>query len=174
LKTAIALGSVKDVAAALKKNPPLNEKMTDSEDRSALDWAIFGKSPEEVQMLLDAGADPNGHEADGNMPLHAAMFVGNTQIVSMLIAAKADVNGLGQGDEPPIFWACLDLRADIVDLLLNAGAKPGVCGIKDKSTPISLALQGTTDPNASGSVGKKTDLAKQIITSRVGARSGHK
>jgi ankyrin repeat protein len=163
LNTTIVLGDVDQLAAALKKHPALNEKPA-REDRCSLDWAI-AQSPEKVRMLLDAGADPNQHEADGNTPLHAAVFMGDPQIVSMLIAAKADVNAAGQQDEPPMFWACLQLKADLVDMLLDAGAKPGVCGVQYRSSLISLAMQGVTDRMTSGSPRDKINRAKRIISS---------
>jgi ankyrin repeat protein len=43
-----------------------------------------------VQMLIDAGADPNARSASGGTPLHTAGFTGNVPVTEMLLAAGAD------------------------------------------------------------------------------------
>ena len=52
-----------------------------------------------VQVLIDAGADPNGRNRDGGTPLHGACYMGEATVVEQLLACGADAtarNSIGQ------------------------------------------------------------------------------
>jgi hypothetical protein len=52
-------------------------------------------------LLIKQGADVNGRNRDGNVPLHGAAFLGQAEIVELLIQHKADVNlRSGKGETP--------------------------------------------------------------------------
>jgi cytohesin len=166
LETAMALGSIERVAAAIKKDPAaVNRQPKTSDDRSPLQWAISRKSPELVKLLLDGGADPNAKDKTGNPPLTSAVFSGNQEAITMLLAAKADVNSTGQGGCLPLYWACSRLDTGIVDQLLAAGAKP-IAADPDAPNPLSAALQAPRDQSSlvPGTAQEKIERAKTIVS----------
>ena len=80
-------------------------------DRALLDAAWDGNI-EAVKQHLDAGADLNAKEEDGETPLHAAVFKGHKEIVELLIEKGADVNAkAGFGSTPLHDAAFSDLRS---------------------------------------------------------------
>ena len=59
-----------------------------------------------VKKLLDAGADPNIADKDGQTPLHQAARCGNSMTIQHLIAAGADVNATNKwANKTPREWA---------------------------------------------------------------------
>ncbi len=58
--------------------------------------AIYRERPEEVRVLLDAGADPNAEGEYGERPLQVAVNCGNAEIVERLLRAGADVKLLDE------------------------------------------------------------------------------
>lgn len=91
--------------------------------------------PEQVRLLLAAGADPNQGGLSAATPLHIAVaqFVGSAEedrtrrleIINLLIGAGADVNATDADGRTPLMMAAFT-RADheVVRQLLAAGADP--------------------------------------------------
>lgn len=77
-----------------------------------------------LQMMLDAGACPDGIENPvGWTPLHKAAEWSDEAIISTLIARGANVNAKMNGSlQTPLYIAINKNRPSIVRLLLNAGA----------------------------------------------------
>ena len=77
-----------------------------------------------LQMMLDAGAYPDGIENPvGWTPLHKAAEWSDEAIISTLIAGGANVNAKINGSlQTPLYIAIKKNRPSIVRLLLNAGA----------------------------------------------------
>lgn len=82
-----------------------------------------------VQLLLDAGEDPNRYNPEGNhshsTPLHQAVWSGNDAVVRLLVerGARLDMKDtIYQGT--PLGWAEYGGRAEIANYLRACGAKP--------------------------------------------------
>ncbi|PSC70745.1 translocase of chloroplast chloroplastic [Micractinium conductrix] len=65
--------------------------LADSEQRTALHYAVAYDKPDALQALLNNGADTAARDKGGNPPLHYAAGYGREQCVRMLLAAGADV-----------------------------------------------------------------------------------
>ena len=94
-------------------------------------WACGHGRTEVAEMLLDAGADPNGSSEDGVTALLAAAAAGETEIVKLLLKRGADPNGKigedgGSGEGgvkvTPLFVAANEGNKRMVELLVDAGA----------------------------------------------------
>ena len=100
---------------------PLSSCVQDT-DLELIEAARNGQT-EEVQALLEAGADVNAiSDADG-MALILAAARGHTEIVRMLLEAGADVNAKTSNGNTALLRAAARGHAGIVELLRKAGAK---------------------------------------------------
>ena len=79
-----------------------------------------------VQLLLDAGADPNTANEYGVDPLRYAVVYGNEEIVQLLLDAGANPNITNPDDRTHLHSAALGGQEAITRLLLAAGADPNV------------------------------------------------
>lgn len=87
--------------------------------------AIFSerKARRLVEILLDAGADPNAPpDFDGGTSLHWAASCGRRDLIELLLARGADVHRLDNDGCTPLHKA----RGDTAAALLEAGADPTV------------------------------------------------
>ena len=78
-----------------------------------------------VKMLLDAGAEPEGINADGQSALMLAIKTGEISVVELLVKAGANVNTIEKfHKQTPIMWAVSAPRnaGAITKLLLSKGA----------------------------------------------------
>ena len=73
-----------------------------------------------VQMLIDAGADPNACSASGGTPLHTASFTGNLAVVEMLLAAGGDAAARDKKGNTPLDLARERGHAEAAALLHDA------------------------------------------------------
>ncbi|KAJ4864350.1 ankyrin repeats (3 copies) domain-containing protein [Trichoderma breve] len=105
--------------------------------REALDSAAkYGRIPllsaarrgheETVKFLLECGADPNAHDADGTTPLAQAAEKGHAEIVRLLLESGAKLErgkGGGRRHKDALFLASRRPHDAVVKLLLDKGAE---------------------------------------------------
>ena len=89
-----------------------------------------------VQLLLDAGADPN-QNYDVNTPLMSSVYHVNT--VKILIDSGADVNLQDNNGRYALLEAINQGRYEVVELLLEKGADVTLC--TDNGDSVASILQ---------------------------------
>lgn len=92
-----------------------------------------------VQLMLEAGMDPNVAGAHGETALRYAASTGRTDIVNVLLEAGADVNIEDKDGFTPLRYAVYNGRRDIVEALLAKGADVQG-GSGDGWTPEAVAM----------------------------------
>ena len=81
---------------------------------------------ERAAELLEAGADPDLPDANGDTPLHIAAQAFDTALVSLLAGVGADVNMRNDSGETPLQVARNHANAAVARRLLDLGADPSV------------------------------------------------
>lgn len=77
-----------------------------------------------VELLLDAGADPNGSPGWECAPLGAACSNGNVELAELLLLRGADVNRCSVTHGSAIQSAAYRGKVAVLELLLSHGADP--------------------------------------------------
>jgi len=75
-----------------------------------------------IELLLDAGMDPNIRNSDGLLALGKAAWKGQLKVVDVLIDRGADANGMSDKGVPALIFAAAHGHADVVHRLLAKGA----------------------------------------------------
>jgi ankyrin repeat protein len=152
LMTVARLGDARAVGLLLAKGADPNARET-AHGQTALMWAITGRHPQVVRLLLDAHADVKartrswrqrmllccqlygGDEAGAAMverggftPLLFAAQSGDVESAKLLIAAGADVNEAAPDGASALIVAAHAGKAEVGALLLAAGADPNAAG----------------------------------------------
>jgi len=78
-----------------------------------------------VQLLLNAGVNPNSKTTNGNTALHYAMYYTSTAIVEALLAAQADPNIQNENGETPVHLAVYSTVA-MLEILLRCNVNVDV------------------------------------------------
>ncbi|XP_052769568.1 ankyrin-3-like isoform X2 [Mya arenaria] len=107
---------------------------------SALTVAVYGSNKHIIQMLLDAGADPNTH-SNTESPLFIACYEDDIDIVRLLIKHKANINVSNEQKYTPLHVAAWNGHLETVRELLKFGA-PHDIKTNDGNTPLGLAAHG--------------------------------
>jgi hypothetical protein len=124
---AATLGSRADVLSLLLAACPpetFDFEAIDHRGQTALHLAAQGGDVGLVQVLLEAGANPNAQEeTTGWTPLHFAVSKGHYSVMMQIMHHEtADVNQVDKFDWPPLFEACSRLDHRSTSLLVNGGA----------------------------------------------------
>jgi len=106
-----------DSVRILLKHPDINIEHKANADRSALQMAVWGPyggrqarkmgvnpydSPECVQLLLDAGADPSSRDSKGKSCLHTACQTGGERSIPLLLKYGANINARTNRGSTPL------------------------------------------------------------------------
>lgn len=106
--------------AKLGKLVDLKQALSDGSDPNALDdkgitpiaWAAMADQSEAVQLLIDAGANINAKNRDGNGALHGAAFLGRLSVVELMTKNKATVNIRNNEGETPLGSSAAEWNAE--------------------------------------------------------------
>jgi ankyrin repeat protein len=103
-------------------------------DNSAFLKAVWAGMPKTVALLLDAGADANDRDADGEAPAHTAAIHESADVMKLLIAAGADVHAATHlQKQTPLHVAARYGRLDVIRALVDAGASVDALNHKKKT-----------------------------------------
>jgi rhodanese-related sulfurtransferase len=75
-----------------------------------------------VRMLIDAGAEVNARNEDGNNALWLACVGGHLQIIDILTDAGTDIDNRNDNGATPLMYAASSGKAGVVERLLAKGA----------------------------------------------------
>ena len=101
-----------------------------------------------INILLDAGADPNITDEKGTACIHHAVGGGcRKDVLLRLISRGTDVNATTKINRTALKIACLNRNEDAINVLLNAGADPNIADA-DGDTCLHTAVGNIciTDP----------------------------
>ncbi len=115
--------------AALNGHTPSTIREAGASTGNALEDAIMLNNSQEVQQLIDNGANVNAAGAHDYAPLHWAAACGNADIVRMLLAAGAKPDVQNNDGHTPLqlcFISPFHINSECVALLLEAGSNPNV------------------------------------------------
>ena len=88
-----------------------------------LQWAVLYGSPEYLQLLINAGADVNKTDTDGNAtPLILAVGQSKIKCVNTLVNAGADVNKAVGSGITALCTAATKRSTEIITILLRRGS----------------------------------------------------
>ncbi|RUS86835.1 hypothetical protein EGW08_005431 [Elysia chlorotica] len=79
-----------------------------------------------VRKILDAKANIDAQDIDGNTALHLACTESNVPVVELLLERRADVHLMDIDGETPLVRACLARSHRLVEALLKATSDPNV------------------------------------------------
>ena len=74
-----------------------------------LAWAAMCGNTAAATLLLDAGADIEGRNADGSTALHGAAFIGDATMLQLLLGRGADAGAKNLAGDPPARSATADV-----------------------------------------------------------------
>ena len=112
---------------------------TTSEESTPLFEAVDRGHKDVVQLLLNAGADPDKGKRKGRTPLNIASYYGHIDVVKMLLDKGAKPNMADEYGITPLYQAAAAANTEIVQLLLDSRANPNVGDTEDKFTPLHYA-----------------------------------
>ena len=100
---------------------------TSKNNATALMIACRMRNTPAIHVLLDAGADPNIADADGDTSLHyAARNYLCAEALQTIISHSGDVNATNKNNVTALMIACEKSNKDAINILLNAGADPNI------------------------------------------------
>ena len=102
--------------------------------------AVKAGNLDEVQRLLDQGADVDARQGDGATALHWAAHRNNLETASVLLASGAMVGAANELGATPLWLAAMNGATHMVELLLETGADPNVT-LKMGETPLMTAAR---------------------------------
>ena len=104
-----------------------NVNATNTENVTALIQTVKQGNKDAINVLLNAGADPNVADGSGETCLHyAARNDCCTEVFQAIISHGGDVNATNKRNVTVLMKACVKGNKDTINVLLNAGADPNI------------------------------------------------
>lgn len=123
------------VELALKHGISINFRMGHSR-RTMLQTACRDGDIKKVKFLLNAGADVNKRDTQGNTVLHLAIQTPSMfhpiEIVTLLLDSGCKVNAQDKHGHTPLHLACIIASKEIIEVLLKHHALPYILDKKNK------------------------------------------
>lgn len=113
-------GNLSIVKQMIKAGLPVNRK----QGWQPLSYAIYGKSLDVFNYLMDLGADPNANNPSQASALMIAALQGQEEMAERLLKAGADPTWT-KGGESAVDWALKNGNTDIADMVMKAQLKIG-------------------------------------------------
>ena len=126
--------------------PGINVNEAGPDGITALHWVPESNGNlQTIQALLEAKADPNKADRNGQTPLHWAAIAGNPYDLQALLDGGADPNRANRNGHTPLYIAVANKNSDAVQALLDTGADPNHADLK-RQTPLHWAAsEGNLD-----------------------------
>jgi cytohesin len=138
MESAIMNDSERDVLGLLQADPELARK--ENSDGPPLCSAVKFNRPRIVEILLEAGADPNARNKLGESPLYVAVQFGDrSEIITALVEAGAEPDAPNKFGWTPLHGAAKLGKLENVKLLVEKGANIN-SKTPDGSTPLDFAM----------------------------------
>lgn len=132
---ALGAGDITLMSKLLNANPTLANYPYDG----GMTLPMMGNDIRVTRLAVDAGANLEAKDINGNRPLHYAVYYRNLAMVELLVARKAKVNAKNSWGETPLHFATKLKNEAIADYLIQHGADPSIRDGRRK-TPVGLAI----------------------------------
>lgn len=146
LQIALADGNAAMIKLLLKYQADANT--TDPWTQPPKSLLFYTLAPKDVDLLkafLDAGANPNVVDAEGQSPLMRTTFPQSNEMAALLAAAGADIKYANRDGWTALHLAVAYQNKDLTALLLSKGADSNQ-RMKDGQTPLDLAKPAAAKP----------------------------
>jgi len=137
----------KSLAAELDENP-IAVYVTDTQNRTALDWATARVQLEDMSLLLRYGADPNNMDITGRTPVLHAVDSHNVPCLRLILEAGGHPNPTmpeGIFRSSPLTAAGFAGMPEMLKLLLDFEANPNACNPEGLTALHSVARTENVD-----------------------------
>ena len=116
---------------------------TNTKRRTALLIACANKNEHTINVLLNAGADPNiADNADGDTCLHMAVSQKcSKEVLQAIIDHGGDVNATNKEHRTALSKACVKKNEHAINVLLNACADPNIADDADSDTCLHITVR---------------------------------
>ena len=115
---------------------------TNKKNKTALVIACHKGNTDAINILLNAGADPNIPDCKGATCIHHAVIKGcSKDVLETIMNHGADVNATNKNNETALMLACEKGSKEAINVLLSAGADPSIAKA-DGDTGLHYAVYG--------------------------------
>ena len=103
----------------------------DSQNRTALMWAIIKGDSTGVELLLEAKADPNSHDQNLLTPLHFASQYSNLSCMKLLLRAGVKPDLPSYRNSSSLHYAAhFQNNRQLIEILTTAGTNANLCDVR--------------------------------------------
>ncbi|MCX7124089.1 MAG: ankyrin repeat domain-containing protein [Gammaproteobacteria bacterium] len=109
-------------------------------EQTPLHLAVDTKQIPIVALLVEASANLEARDADGDTPIGWAANENSVEMVKYLADLGANITSTNDIGRTPLHWACYQGFTDLAKLLIDLGADPRTRDGSSK-TPLQLAVE---------------------------------